>query len=148
MSLALRTMSSQHDWLKVNGRARHGANMSQQDAGGQGAGCSSGARKGWYFPKGGGIDTTKPHKSPITEIAQDTFNTGHNKFAAQFSQSRKIVANYLQWSSVAKGYLVPETVCTGKEQIIKLPPPARSGQGCSRCGGPQDHQGRRGEVHG
>jgi hypothetical protein len=90
--------------------------MSQQAAGGQGAGCSGGARKGQYFPKGGGIDATKPHKSPIAEISQDMFNTGHNKFAAQFSQSRKIVANYLQQTSAAEGYLVPETVCTGKDK--------------------------------
>ncbi len=51
----------------------------------------------------------------------DTFNTGHNKFAAQFTESRKNVANYLQCSSAAEGYLVAETVQTGKKQTIKLP---------------------------
>jgi hypothetical protein len=89
---------------------------------GQGAGRGRRARKVGYFLKGGGIDMTKPHKSPITEIAQDTFNTGHNKFSAQFSQSRKNAANYLQQSSLAEGYLVTEMVRTSKEQISKLHP--------------------------
>jgi hypothetical protein len=57
----------------------------------------------------------------ISEIATDTFNTGQNKFAAQFTQPRKNVANYLQRMSASKGYLVAETVRSGKEQIIKLP---------------------------
>jgi hypothetical protein len=52
----------------------------------------------------------------------DTFNTGQNKFAAQFTQSRKNMANYLQCTSAAEGYLVAETVLTGKKQIIELPP--------------------------
>jgi len=45
-----------------------------------------------------------------------------NKFAAQFSQSRKNVANYLQRTSAKEGYLVAETVRTGRAQIIELPP--------------------------
>jgi hypothetical protein len=49
------------------------------------------------------------------------FNTRHNKFAAQFSQSRKNVANYLQKSSAAEGYLVAEMVRTGCKQVIELP---------------------------
>ncbi len=52
----------------------------------------------------------KPHKSAISEIANNTFNTGHNKFVTQFTESRKNIANYLQWSSAAEGYLVVETV--------------------------------------
>ncbi len=45
---------------------------------------------------------------------------GQNKFAAQFTQSQKNVANYLQRTS-EEGYLVTQTVRTGKKQIIKLP---------------------------
>ena len=37
---------------------------------------------------------------------------GHNKFAAQFSHSKKNAANYLQRSSAVEGYLVAETVPT------------------------------------
>jgi hypothetical protein len=57
----------------------------------------------------------------ISEIANDTFNTGHNKFMAQFTELRKIIANYLQRSSAAEGYLVVEMVQMGKKQMIKLP---------------------------
>ena len=63
--------------------------MSQQAGAGQGAGCSGG-RRPRYILKGVRIDLTagtKPYKSAIAEIAQDTFNTGHNKFTAQFTQS-------------------------------------------------------------
>ena len=52
----------------------------------------------------------------------DTFNTGQNKFAAQFTQSRKNVANYLQRTSANEGYLVAEMARTGRQQIIELPP--------------------------
>jgi hypothetical protein len=83
--------------------------MSQQAAAGQGAGCGGG-RKHRYFTQGGGINTVKQHKSAVSEIANDTFNTGHNKFAVQFTESRKNIANYLQWSSAAEGYLVAEMV--------------------------------------
>jgi hypothetical protein len=58
----------------------------------------------------------------VVEITHDTFNMGQNKFTAQFTQSHKNVANYLQCRSAAEGYLVAEMVCTGKKQIIKLPP--------------------------
>ncbi len=63
----------------------------------------------------------KPHKLAISEIANNTFNTDHNKFAAQFTESQKNIANYLQRSSAAEGYLVAETVRTGKKQTIELP---------------------------
>ena len=59
----------------------------------------------------------------ISNIATDTFNTGQNKFAAQFTQLRKNVANYLQRTSASEGYLVAEMVRTGREQIIELPTP-------------------------
>ncbi len=39
----------------------------------------------------------------------------------QFTQSWKNVANYLQRTLASKGYLVAETVRTGKEQMITLP---------------------------
>ena len=61
-------------------------------------------------------------KSAISKIAEDTFNTGQNKFAAQFTQSRKNMSNYLQCTSAYEGYLVAKTVRTGKKQIINLPP--------------------------
>ncbi len=95
--------------------------MSQQAAAGQGAGRGGSGKKGRYFPRGGGIEIVKPHKSAISEIVQDTCNIGHNKFAAKFLQSRKNMANYLQRSSTAEGYLVAETARTGGKQVITLP---------------------------
>jgi hypothetical protein len=64
----------------------------------------------------------KGFKSAISEITQDTFNTRQNKFAAQFTQSCKNVANYLQCTVSSEGYLVAKTVRTGKKQLIVLPP--------------------------
>jgi hypothetical protein len=93
--------------------------MSQQATVGQGAGCGS-RRKHRYFARGGGINAVKPHKLAISEIANNTFNTGPNKFVAQFTESRKNIANYLQRSLAAEGYLVAEMVRTGKKQTIKL----------------------------
>ncbi len=72
------------------------------------------------FSRAGG-EATKGFKSAISEIAQDTLNTGQNKFAAQFMQSHKNVANYLQRTSASEGYLVAKTVRTGREQTIPLP---------------------------
>ena len=72
-----------------------------------------------FSPIGG--EAMQGFRSAISEIAQDTFNTGQNKFAAQFTQSRKNVANYLQRTSASEGYLVAETVRTGREQTIPLP---------------------------
>jgi hypothetical protein len=95
--------------------------MSQQAAAGRGGGRGGGRGKSRYHPRGG-VDTTKAFKSAISEIAEDTFNTGQNKFAAQFTQSRKNMSNYLQRTLAYEGYLVAETVRTGKKQIIELPP--------------------------
>jgi hypothetical protein len=95
--------------------------MSQQAAAGQGGGRGGGKRKLRYYPQGG-VDTTKAFKSAICEIAEDMFNTGQNKFTAQFTQSRKNMSNYLQRTLAYKGYLVAKTVRTSKKQIIKLPP--------------------------
>ena len=66
---------------------------------------------------------SKPFKSAISEIAEHTFNTGQNKYAAQFMRSREEIANYLQRTSTDEGYLVAETIRTGREQTIPLPPP-------------------------
>jgi hypothetical protein len=60
--------------------------MSQQAAAGQEAG-RGGGRKHRYFAPGGGIDEVKLYKSAILEITNKTFNTSHNKFAAQFTES-------------------------------------------------------------
>ncbi len=78
-----------------------------------GRGGGRGTRHLKFHPRAG--ESTKGYKSAISEIATDTFNTGQNKFAAQFTQSRKNVANYLQCTSASEGYLVAETVRTGKQ---------------------------------
>lgn len=66
----------------------------------------------------------KAFKSPITEIANDTFNTGESKFTAQFNQSRDNVVRYLQRQCrIDEGYRVALTVKTGQVQTIPLPPP-------------------------
>ena len=74
--------------------------MSQQAAIGRGGGCSSdgGKRLQRYFPRvrgGGAMAPSKVYKSPIAEIAKHTFNTGENKFAAHFTESRERVAGYI-----------------------------------------------------
>ncbi len=68
-----------------------------------------------------GESTTQQNHS--LEIAEHTFNTGENKYVAQFTRSHEEVANYMQRMSVEEGYLVAETVQTGKQQLIPLPPP-------------------------
>jgi hypothetical protein len=50
------------------------------------------------------------------------FNMGQNKFAAQFTQLQKNIANYLQ-RTYNEGYLVAHTMQTGEVQTIKLPAP-------------------------
>ncbi len=72
-------------------KSQQGGAMSQQAAAGRGG---SGRR---YYPQKGGIDhVSKAYKSAISEIGEHTFNTGHNKYAAQFTRSRKEIANYVQ----------------------------------------------------
>ena len=85
-----------------------------------GRGGGRGTRHLKFHPRAG--ESTKGYKSAISEIAMDTFNTGQNKFAAQFMQSQKNVVNYLQRRSAHEGYLVAKMVRTGREQIIELPP--------------------------
>ncbi len=63
----------------------------------------------------------KGFESAISEIPQNAFNMGQNKFAAPFMQSRKNVTNYLQCTASLEGYLVAETVRMGKKQLIALP---------------------------
>ena len=97
--------------------------MTQQAAAGQGAPAAGRAGRAGRFYRGRGDPPTKGYKSSaISKIANETFNMGQNRFAAQFTQSRKNVANYLQRTAANEGYLVVETVRTGKEQIIALPP--------------------------
>jgi hypothetical protein len=96
--------------------------MSQQAAAGQGMPVAGRAGRAGRFYRGQGDPPMKEFKSAISKIANKTFNTGQNRFAAQITQSRKNVANYLQRTVADEGYLVAETVQTGKEQIIALPP--------------------------
>ena len=98
--------------------------MSQQVAAGRGGGHGN-TRKPRYFPRrgggGGAGATTKAYESPITKISKYTFNTGENKFAAQFTESRERVAGYVQRSEMEESYLVAETIRTGTVQTIALP---------------------------
>ena len=99
--------------------------MSQQAVAGHGAG-RGGRRKPRYFPRKGGGNftaTAKAYKSPITKIAKYTFNTGENKFAAQFTESQERVAGYVQRSGMDESYLVAERIRTRTAQTIMLPPP-------------------------
>jgi hypothetical protein len=97
--------------------------MSQQAAAGQGSPVAGHAGRGGWFFRSQGNPPIKGFRSSITEIVTDTFNTGQNKFAAQFIQSRKNVANYIQQTAADEGYLVAGMVRMGKEQLITLPPP-------------------------
>ena len=83
--------------------------------GGQGYG-------GWGY-KGRTPFISKAFKSPIVEITSDTFNTGQSTFAAQFTQSRKKIASYVQRSIGKEAYLVAQKIRTGVLQTINLPPP-------------------------
>jgi hypothetical protein len=91
--------------------------MSQQAVAGWGGG-RGGRGKPRYHPQS---EEIKGFKSLISEIVHDTFNMGQNKFAAQFTQLQKNVANYLQRTAASEGYLVVETVRTSRKQIIDLP---------------------------
>jgi hypothetical protein len=97
--------------------------MSQQAAAGRAAPTGGRGGKGGRYFRGWGDPPSKGFKSSISKIANDTFNTGKNNFTAQFTQSRKNVANYLQRIAAEEGYLVAETVRTGKVQTIAFPPP-------------------------
>ena len=89
--------------------------MSQQAAVGRGAPAAGCAGRGGQFYRGQGDPLTKGFKSAINKIASDTFITGQNRFATQFTQSRKNMVNYLQQMATDKGYLVAETVRMGEK---------------------------------
>jgi hypothetical protein len=97
--------------------------MSQQAAARRGAG-RGGGRKPKFIPRGGEVESlSKAFWSSTVGIKKWTFNTGKNKFAAQFTLSREEVANYVQRTLADEGYLVAETIRTGEEQSIPLPAP-------------------------
>jgi hypothetical protein len=97
--------------------------MSQQVAAGQGRTAARCGGKAKQFCRQRETSAIKGFKSTISKIVNDTFNMGQNQFAAQFTQSQKNVANYLQRTASDKGYLVAEMVRTGKQQVIALSPP-------------------------
>ncbi len=98
--------------------------MSQQAAAGWGAG-RGGGRKPKFIPREGGVESLSKAfwLSTSSGIEKWTFNTGQNKFAAQFTLSREEVANYIQRTLADEGYLVAETIRSGKKQSIPLPAP-------------------------
>ncbi len=55
-------------------------------------------------------------------IEKRTFNTGQNKYVAQFALHCEEVANYIQRTLADEGYLA-QTIRTGTKQSILLPPP-------------------------
>ena len=91
--------------------------MSQQAAAGCGRGCGGRGKPRYYLRSG----ETKGFKSTISKIAHATFYTRQNKLAAQFTRLQKNAANYLQCTAASEGYLVAETVHTGRKQVIDLP---------------------------
>ena len=95
-------------------------------------GRGQGGRGGYGSAKGRGragrsgrrttYDGPRAHKSNIAEIADDTFNTGHSRFVAQFSRSRENVANYIARRIGGKeGHLLALEVKTGQLQTVTLP---------------------------
>jgi hypothetical protein len=98
--------------------------MSQQAA----MGCRApalgrGGRVPRFFKGRDPLRKGKGFTSLISKIKDNTFNMGQNQFAAQFTQPRKNVANYLQRMALDEGYLVAKRVQMGKEQTITLPMP-------------------------
>jgi hypothetical protein len=118
-------MSSQHKRLKVSKQkaARSAAVCTDESTShGRARSISRTWRNKETLILTRGREPTKGFKSAISKITHDTFNTGQKKISAQFTQSQKNVANYLQHTLAAEGYLVAETVCTSKKQTIDLPP--------------------------
>ena len=98
--------------------ARRGRQVKKEVRGGRGGrGCGGGG----YIGRTPFV--SRAFKSPIVEIASDTFNTGQRKFAAQFTQSIKNIASYVQRSVGKEAYLVAQTIRTVVLQTIDLPPP-------------------------
>ena len=77
--------------------------MSQQATAGRGAG-REGGEKPRYFPQRGAKSAIKAYKSLISRIEEHMFNMGHTQNSAQFTQSCKNVANFLQCTAMDKGY--------------------------------------------
>ena len=76
------------------------------------------------FPEEGGSMGLGKHTNPQSWASRNIHSTrDKNKFAAQIRQSLKNMANYLQQMANDKGCQVAETVRTGKQQTINLPPP-------------------------
>ncbi len=96
--------------------------MSQQAAAGQGAG-RGGGRKPRFIHRGGGGNLDKPFRLSTAGIEKWTFNTGQNKYAAQFTLHCEEVANYIQQTLPDEGYLVAQTIMSRMEQSIALLPP-------------------------
>ncbi len=96
--------------------------MSQQAAAGRGAGRGS-SRKLCFIPRGGGDNFDKPFQSSTSGIEKWTFNTGQNKYTAQFTLHREEVTNNIQQTLANEGYLVAETIRRGTKQSIPLPAP-------------------------
>jgi hypothetical protein len=88
--------------------------MSQQAAAGWGMPTAGHCGKARHFFRQRGVSTIKGFKSAISKIANNIFNMGRNQFTAQFTQLQKNVANYLQGTASNEGFLVAETVRTGK----------------------------------
>ena len=83
----------------------------------------------WWQRKGGGrypnknaSYTPKIYVSPVAGVENDTFNTGHSKFASQFKTSKRNVTNFVQWLLTYEVHIAAETIKTGKVQTIVLPP--------------------------
>ena len=97
------------------GRGRQVKKEGRGDRGGRGCGG------GGYIGRMPFV--SKAFKYPIVEITSDTFNMGQSKFAAQFTQSRKNVASYIQRSVGKEKYMVAQKIRTGVLQTINLPHP-------------------------
>ena len=89
----------------------------------EGRGVRGGRGYGVGGYRGRTLLVSKAFKSPIVEIASDTFNIGQSKFSAQFTLSRKNVASYVQRSVGKEAYLIAQTIRTGVLQKIDLSPP-------------------------
>ena len=101
--------------------AGRGGQVKKEVHGGRGGRGGQGYGGGEY--RGRTSFVLKAFKSPIVEIASDTFNTGQSKFAAQFTQSRKNISSYIHRSVGKEVYLVAQTIRTEVLQTIDLPPP-------------------------
>ena len=94
--------------------------MSDRDAA---TGSGGGGRgRGGRYPSKKVSYTPKTYVSPVAGVENDTFNTGHSKFASQFKTSKRNVANFVQRSLTYEGHIVAKTIKTGKPQKVELPP--------------------------